>query len=638
MVKRVIIIVTIIFFSIPHLYAQIKIEIDSVKIEKEYESQYKPSTGVGSAVTVINKGEVERNISRTLSELLVEGSSLQIKSMGQGSLATISFRGTSSSHTKVLWNGIPLNPPQLGTFDFSQVPVYFTDGVALYHGGSIAESGSGAVGGSVSFKNSDREVTNTEISIIAEAASNNTYSGGVNIRHTFGSLTSVTRAFYQESENNYLYLNKVYSKEYFYERRENAEYVKTGIMQEFYYRTKKLNKIYAIGWWQYDDRALPQPIMVNTVSRELTTDNSFRAVAGYDIIKSTFTLKSSIAYLNNKLHYIKEMGDYGNVNTLNRGSSIMAKSSLLYNKLNNIVIGADFNYRNDWIVSDNFKDETTKRETLSLRGYIMYRPHRRVSIDGQATIEVVNSKEYGVYGVTARYFVIDNFLTLKSSHSYNLRIPTLNDLYWYPGGNPDLLPETGRSWDFTIESNPRFGLFDIDFFSSLYYSNIDNWIMWTPSGDGAIWSPKNLKNVISKGLEAGIDIKYDNDTFSHAISFNYTYAHSTDNSGIEGTQGKQLIYIPRNRWSAGYDIRYKERLWLHYNANFTDVRFTSDDESYFTNPYYLHNVEVGYKFKLLNHKLSLSFKVENIFNSYYESTEYYPMPLRMFWSRLIINF
>ena len=89
---------------------------------------------------------------------------------------------------------------------------------------------------------------------------------------------------------------------------------------------------------------------------------------------------------------------------------------------------------------------------------------------------------------------------------------------------------------------------------------------------------------------------------------------------------------------SGYRINFKEKLWIHYNTSFTDTRFTSADESYCTNSYTIHNIETGYNFKFKNDKkISFSIKAENLFNAYYESTQYYPMPLRMIWSRLQFN-
>ncbi|TRZ74047.1 MAG: hypothetical protein D4R97_04540, partial [Bacteroidetes bacterium] len=53
-------------------------------------------------------------LSADLSTILSQYSTVFVKSYGNGSLATPSFRGTSANHTQVEWNGISINSPMLG--------------------------------------------------------------------------------------------------------------------------------------------------------------------------------------------------------------------------------------------------------------------------------------------------------------------------------------------------------------------------------------------------------------------------------------------------------------------------------------------------------------------------------------------
>ena len=84
--------------------------------------------GVGVKSTFIEQDVIKSNMTKSLGELLLESTPLQIKSMGQGAMTTISIRGTSSAHTTVLWTGLSIHSPHLGTFDFSLVPVFFIVG------------------------------------------------------------------------------------------------------------------------------------------------------------------------------------------------------------------------------------------------------------------------------------------------------------------------------------------------------------------------------------------------------------------------------------------------------------------------------------------------------------------------------
>lgn len=101
----------------------------------------------GARVTHLSPGILQANKTRSLAELLTDYTSVYIKSLGIGALSTASFRGASPAQTKVNWNGINITPPLSGTFDFSQIPVFFTDNIDLYYGGSYVKNGSGATAG-----------------------------------------------------------------------------------------------------------------------------------------------------------------------------------------------------------------------------------------------------------------------------------------------------------------------------------------------------------------------------------------------------------------------------------------------------------------------------------------------------------
>ena len=135
MVTRILILILFNFSILLNVSSQnnisYKVEFDTVEVVSDIKTN--PS-GKGVRRTIIDKVELSRSTTRSLSELLLESTGIQIKSMGQGALATASFRGTSSNHTQIMWGGISLNSPQLGNFDLSQVPVYFIDDISLTHG------------------------------------------------------------------------------------------------------------------------------------------------------------------------------------------------------------------------------------------------------------------------------------------------------------------------------------------------------------------------------------------------------------------------------------------------------------------------------------------------------------------------
>ena len=85
----------------------------------------------------------------TLADRLHRESALFVKSYGSGSLSTISIRGTGAAHSAVLWNGISLNSPMLGLYDFTLLPMFLLDDVKVQAGGNGPLVGSGGVGGAI---------------------------------------------------------------------------------------------------------------------------------------------------------------------------------------------------------------------------------------------------------------------------------------------------------------------------------------------------------------------------------------------------------------------------------------------------------------------------------------------------------
>ena len=116
--------------------------IDTVQVVSQ-RVRHANEANAGAKVSRIDPEIMRANKTRSLAELLTDYTAIYVKSLGMGALSTASFRGASPSQTRVNWNGINITPPMSGTFDFSQIPVFFTDNVNLYYGSSHVKNGTG---------------------------------------------------------------------------------------------------------------------------------------------------------------------------------------------------------------------------------------------------------------------------------------------------------------------------------------------------------------------------------------------------------------------------------------------------------------------------------------------------------------
>ena len=109
----------------------------------------RPMKEIGTQQTKFDSLVLKENIALSMADILTFNSSIFVKNYGRATLSTVSFRGTSPSHTQVSWNGMKINNPMLGMTDFSMIPSYFIDDASLLHGTSSVNETGGGLGGAV---------------------------------------------------------------------------------------------------------------------------------------------------------------------------------------------------------------------------------------------------------------------------------------------------------------------------------------------------------------------------------------------------------------------------------------------------------------------------------------------------------
>ena len=103
-----------------------------------------------ASVQVIDAAEIEARQATSIAELLATATGLHIVQSGSAGMATSLFsRGTESDHTSVLWNGVELNNPYFGGFDWAFMPAEGVERVEIVRGPFSALHGSDALGGAV---------------------------------------------------------------------------------------------------------------------------------------------------------------------------------------------------------------------------------------------------------------------------------------------------------------------------------------------------------------------------------------------------------------------------------------------------------------------------------------------------------
>lgn len=83
-----------------------------------------------------------------------------------------------------------------------------------------------------------------------------------------------------------------------------------------------------------------------------------------------------------------------------------------------------------------------------------------------------------------------------------------------------------------------------------------------------------------------------------SLSWNYAYTRAytrTPQHQDDGALLKQVPYVPRQKWSLRFTLDYAH-LFLHLQNSYVGVRYITTDQSYFTYPYNVTNLLIGYHY------------------------------------------
>ncbi len=589
----------------------------------------------------------------SLSELLSQNSPVFIKSHGRGALATASFRGTSASHTQFQWNGIPINDPATGMVDFSLIPAFIIDDMVLLHGSASIADGGGGLGGSIRTVNVPGWKSGMNLDYTQSLGSYRSFGEYLHLGIGSQQLQYRMRAYHNQSDNNYRFVNR--SVGHFEDgelihptdTNKHADYKHYGFLQELYYRPAQKHLL-SIKWWsQWTDRGVPRVISYEgpanaMISRQADTDH--RVVADWTYFTSKGRLLVRTAYAHKQMDYFVHNQLPGNnllalVFSESRQENLFGKASYTHHFSESFTIENTLDVRHHSVLSfdtiagtgyDQKRIEYSyllavrKRFFNSLNMNLMLRQER---IDGRYAPLVPFA------GVDWQLFGLEN-LTLYGNIACNYKQPGLNDLYWQPGGNPDLLPEEGFSYETGMRYHHQFENHSLQSSFNVFHSDIKNWIIWLPGAAG-YWQPFNIRRVRSEGLEADLRMhgSFGALNYQAMAAYSLTNAKNYGDPGVWGetAYGKQLAYIPKHSGNLMLQIEFRD-WWFGYQYNAYSERFTTSSNDIsrrdWLYPYYMNDVSLGRGFDLGRFNASVEIKVNNLFDETYRTVLYRPMPGR----------
>lgn len=606
------------FFSRIFSFPDTLFQLQEVQITDSRLSRYAVSSA-SDTISMANSGGFP------LSEMLESRTSVFVKSYGLGSLSTTSLRGSGASHTAVLWHGINLQSPMNGGVDLSLLPTFFTDSVLLCYGGNAALWGSGAVGGVIHLKQKmpKKGISGSlwsDVGSFGQTQQGGTFSLG---KHRYA---ATLRVWHKQARNDFLYANRAEFGRPIV-RQKNAAFSAQGITLEQHFYTPKAGKFRLSAWWQQADRQIP-PSMTTAASVAKQADKSLRFSAAWQRPLKQFLLIITTAYLDDVLCYTDST-----IGLESKSRSHQWVSSVkLERRWRRVSFSSALGHSFAQAHTPSYRQHFPQRNKLAWSGAVRWQ-NRSAKLSLMASWRQLwlPEKQGGVFvpSVGAVWQAGKRWV-VKTTLNRSFRLPTFNDLYWHPGGNPALKSEDG--W--AQEINLQFTTLEQEKIWSLLFfnKNIARQIVWQPSEKG-YWMPRNLSESWVRGGEISAQQHLKIGKLSARISALYQFlrlTHKTDK--IESA-----LYVPEHQARCNVGLRYAF-FALHYAHRFIGKRYTTSDFSSTLPHYQVGNLNFSAELKHHKHRAKLYLGIRNLWNVAYEVIAWQAMPGRSFNAGFALHF
>ncbi len=509
-----------------------------------------PRSEVGSAVTVIDAGEIEQRNQVAVLDLLRTVPGVEVtQTGGPGKVATVRVRGGTGGQAAVLVDGIRVNSVTGGSYDFSNLLAANVERIEVLRGPQ-ATYGSEAMTGVISIT-TRRAEPGWRLNATAEAGSNEhqRFDFGFlgasdvwdySVSGTDLSTDAVSHRYIEgqplendpfENQTWSARLGAVFLEDGRVDLRARSARGDTGLDG---FGPEDLNAMAA-----KDDETL-------ALSIEKALGSFWRQTVRIGRTEGRLLGSDPDTFWNNyevnsQIQQIDLQSDVtlGADNILNLGYSTETRKGLS---------GGNFDEEADldsWFVQDQWSITDNTHVTAAVRGD----EHSAFGSETSHRVTIASSWAGGQGRV-------------HGSYGTAFRAPTFNELYYPGSGDPNLLPETTEGFDIGVEQ--RFGESGVSADLTWFDMEFDQLIQfYFPT-----FSFRNVANASSSGAEFTLRYRPNVD---YSLELSHTYNETEDQP-----TGEPLARRPKNRTTLVARLRPTERFSAAVMAAVVSDRVDSD--------------------------------------------------------------
>lgn len=550
-----------------------------------------------SDVRIITADEIKSSTTNSLPELLAKESDLSVVTSGpNGSNASIFIRGTDSSHTLVVIDGIIMNDPSNPNrqFDIGKLSLNNIERIEILKGSQGLAYGSNAIGGVIVIKTKKAKRTELAGEYYADVGTFNTVNAGANLQKKINNLSLSFGGDHMESDGFSVA-----------DKRLNPQAEKDATLRD----TLNLNA----------SLSLPANYIADLNLRYMhdSADLDKGGGAGSDdpndkqheeelYSKLQLTKYWDAGNAETKFSYARSK-HYRNLEVLPDSVHPQQSNTTTMGEMNSLTIAHTYfvneqltqNINIDW---QHEKDQT-KHFNQNLSGFLYHQYELPKSIFNFG-LRLDHNKifnDHATYKLAAGYKIGSDDL-LKLSYSTGFRAPSINQLFDPTYGNLSLIPESSQSSELSFEKNFTPVLKSV---TALFYTKIKNRLSYDPN----TFVNRNSGTAEILGLEQSAKNDWSR-VFNQSLSFTILKTR-------ELNKGEKLARRPDFNIKNSLSYQLKDSHHLDFEQTYRGQTLDVDNSgnNVKTPAYFI--MDLNYRY-VLNERNDYYIKIKNILDTNYE--------------------
>jgi iron complex outermembrane receptor protein len=596
--------------------------------------RYEFSEAIGFALGMPGAQRIDSERMRSLghwdaASVLSFQTGAQVRSYGPGSLSSVSFRGLGAGRTALIWEGMPLNYLSAGQADFSILPSAALQNMQVLEGGEAGRWGSGGSGGLV--------LVETSAAFLRESSW--AVEWGLQAR-SFGGIAG-RWGFHREGRKSrgYVYFSQQWAQNNFefqdfsvvgfptVEQRNNR-YFKNDVVAGYALKVRKMVAAWH-AWISQAQREIPaamgsqhQEARQSDLSIRLVQRLDWEPVANVRIMANLGLVTDSLVY--------RQQGLESEFRSLAGHLRLEARWRAL--RWMNALLG--YEQSAAWASQTNYPAGLAPQHFFSPYALLEMNPGKwkihyslRLPMSVEQVLKPVGSLYVG-YGFSKKHWRIQPGIAYREHY----RWPSLNDLYWNPGGNAQLKPETGYTLDAQLEMVWKRENQQISWTSKAYMGALKNYLLWLPMGN--VWQASQRPEAVQHGVSNRVEWK----GIGGMAEFNGWLQHNWQYAG-EGAGANRWAYVPAHQAQGGMQMESglgkgpsaRFRMGGMLMGQYTSERFTSEDQVQALGEYVLVDLGIQARIKRAEgNEIKFGLSCHNLFDERYETVFRRPQPGRHF--------